>query len=100
MKELVRNEFNLSDLLINKIVSIEDNSDSLLKRLRIVFKNGYGMSIIKGKYAYCGKDTYEIAPINKEGGLQGSLLKINFDDVLGYQTKQDIFEHMTILSNI
>ena len=101
MKELVKSEFNLSDMLADKIKSIVDRSDSLIKRLKITFKNGYGISIVKGdRFIYCGKDTYEIAPLDKNKEINGDLLNINGDDVLGWQTKQDIIEHMTKLSNL
>ena len=83
MKELVKNEFNLCDLIVDKIEKIEDKSDNKTKRLRITFKNKYGISIIKGYGTYSGNDSYEIAPLDKKGCLCGKLLKIDFDDVLG-----------------
>lgn len=70
-----------------------DNSNPNMKRLRIRFKNGYGLSIVQGEYSYGGPEgLFEIAPINKEQKLDGSLLDLEDqgDDVLGYCTLERV----------
>lgn len=43
---------------------VEDRSDSIMKRLRVYFKNGLGISIIRGEYSYGGeKGLFEIMPL-------------------------------------
>lgn len=51
------------------------------------FPNGYGISVIQGKYFYCNDNTYEVAVL-KNGNLCYDT-DIT-DDVLGYQTEEDI----------
>ena len=56
------------------------------------FKNGYGVSVVFGNNWYSnGIDTYEIA-ILKDGRLTYNTHIT--DDVLGYQTKQEVSEIM------
>ena len=69
------------------IKSVITNSDFVFNRIHITFKNGYALSVINGYGAYCGEDSYEIAIVNLENELDGSLLdeKDQSDDVvLGY----------------
>lgn len=69
------------------IKGIEDRSDSLMSRVRLTFQNGYGLSIIRGEYSYGGpQGLFEIAPLDKQGELDGSLLneEDQGDDVLGH----------------
>lgn len=77
------------------IENIEDNSDEYMDSRRIFFKNGYALSIIRGEYSYGGKrGLFEIAPINKEGDLEGALLGIEGDDVLGYLTISEVRDYI------
>lgn len=80
-----------------------DNSDPNMKRLRIRFKNGYGLSVIQGEHSYGGdRGLFEIAPVNSEGKLDGSLLdpKDQGDDVLGYCTVEDVHRYIVKLGNL
>lgn len=69
---------------------------------RIFFDNGYGASIVKGRYTYGGKDgLYELAV------LKGNQNKNNFtyktpitDDVLGYLTENDVLKHLEEIKNL
>jgi hypothetical protein len=103
-------EFNLTvqektDL---NIVEIKDlSSDESLefglgkiKRLRIVFKNKYELSIIKGKGTYGNEQgLFEIAPFNPKGVLDGSILGLS-DDVEGYLNKKEVLERVKIISRL
>lgn len=62
------------------------------------FPNGYGVSVIAGsKHFYCGEGTYEVA-ITKDGELD---YKTEFtDDVLAYQSPEEITELMTNLKKL
>ena len=53
------------------------------------FDNGYGISVIRGQYFYCNENTYEVA-ILKDGDLCYDIT----DDVLGYQTKDQVTKIM------
>ncbi len=63
----------------------------------IEFANGYSLSVINGRSAYCGVDTYEVA-ILRNGELYYatpiSAILYATDDVLSYQTPDDITEVM------
>lgn len=74
------NELNIVD------ISRHDSMD--IQRLRIHFKNGYILSIVKGYGIYCGQGTYEVAVI-KDGDLDYSLTD---GDVLASQTPEQILE--------
>lgn len=77
-------------LFLQKYVdTVTDKSDKFASRVRIVFKNGYSLSVIRGEYTYGGSEgLFEIAPINLKGKLDGSLLDEDDqgDDVLGHCT--------------
>lgn len=61
------------------------------------FPNGYGVSVVNGRGAYCGPGTYEVA-ILKDGNIDYST-EIT-DDVLSYQTPDEITEVMAKLQNM
>lgn len=85
------------------IQKTEDFSDSLTARLRITFTNGYALSVIKGEFTY-GSDQglFEIAPLNLEGKLDGSLFDEadQGDDVLGYCTAAQVGHYIEKLSKL
>lgn len=66
---------------------LTSNSDEIATRLRVEFPNGYGVSIIRGKYTYGGAD----------GLFEGAVLddgKITYatpitDDVVGNMTAEE-----------
>ncbi len=85
------------------IKETEDKTDSNMDRLRLTFNNGYQLSIIIGEYSYGGEDGfYEIAPYNKEGKMDGSLLGENDygDDVMGYLSESEVKEHIERIGNL
>ena len=50
------------------IESAEDDSDELFRRIRIHFKNGMQLSIVRGPYSYGGpQGLFEIAALDKNG---------------------------------
>lgn len=76
--ELIKYEF---------IDHFETNEDWFANKLRIYFKNDYGISIIQGEYAYTDDNSeYEIAPLDKNHKLDGSLFDEQHqgDNVLGH----------------
>jgi len=78
-------------LNIETIEHIKNNSDCLFQRLRVYFKNGYSLSIIKGPYSYGGKqDLFEIAPYDKKDCINGSVLGISGNDILGYCSVEQV----------
>ncbi len=85
------------------IESVVDMSDSIMNRVRVNFKNGYGLSIIRGEYSYGGGDgLFEIAPINKDGELDGRLFDDDEsgDSVLGYCDINKLNHYINKLGNI
>ena len=67
----------LNDLMaITKGVKFTDRSDSRMQRIRIMFPNGYGASIIKGDGSY----GVELAVITDEGLCYDTEIT---DDVIG-----------------
>lgn len=61
---------------------------------RMIFDNGYSISVIHGGLSYSDEDTYEIAIFDKNGRfvLEG--------DVMGYQTKEDVSKEMIKVQKI
>lgn len=63
---------------------------------QLFFKNGYGVSVVFGSLFYSnGVDTYEIA-VTKGNKKEWNLCYTTHvtDDVIGYQTKEEISEIM------
>lgn len=93
-----------SDLLGNDFVkNVEDNSDERMKRLRLTFTNDYGISIIQGSTSYGGEEgLYEIAPLNKNGSLDGSYLDEDDqgDDVLGHLDEKQVEYYIRKMANL
>ncbi len=68
----------LNDLMaITKGAEFTDHSDSYIQRIRIMFPNGYGASIVKGEGSY----GTELAVITSEGLCYDTEIT---DDVIGY----------------
>lgn len=67
------------------------------KQAVLEFTNGWGLSVINGKYAYCDDKTYEVAVLWR-GNLDYST-DIT-DDVLPYQTPEQITEIMKKLKTM
>ena len=67
----------------------------------IKFDNGYALSIVAGAWLYSGNNTYEVAVLKKDDEGHYS---VNYEpefvegDVLGYQTVEEIQEHIKALS--
>ncbi len=59
--------------------------------------NGYGISVINGSSAHCCADTYEVA-ILKDGEI--TYTTSITDDVLGYQSEDDINELLVKLEKL
>lgn len=70
---------------------------ALHTQARMDFENGYGVSVVTGLAARCGGGTYEVA-IMKNGNLCYST-DIT-DDVLGYQTPDEITDVMIKLQSL
>lgn len=65
-------------------------------RARLNFPNGYGISVIKGPYAHSGIGTYEVAVLYENDLCYTTPIT---DDVLGYQTPEQITNIMKELQN-
>lgn len=57
------------------------------KRARLTLDNGYGISVVNGPRFYCNKDSFEVAILKDEQITYNTPLT---NDVLGYQTPEDI----------
>ena len=67
------------------------------KQALLHFDNGYGVSVINGNSAYCDRSTYEVGIMyNKELTYNTELT----DDVMTYQTEEDITKTMIYLQNL
>lgn len=90
------------DHIQKNIVSMEDRSDGLFQRLHVMFKNGYGASIVRGVHSYGGKDgLFEIAVLDDEGNLVYDTPVT--DDVLGYLDGDgvaEVLEEIMILPSL
>lgn len=79
------------------IERLEDDSDELIKRIRIHFKNGYQLSVIFGFGTY-GKDEnlMEIAIFDWDGEFCPHLFDVEDtdEDVLGYCDKPKVSHYI------
>lgn len=81
------------------IVSIVDNSNAMLKRAYITFKNGYRLSVIRGRNSYGGdQGLFEIAPFDKNGNMDGGILGIIGDDVEGYLSASAVIDRIKAIA--
>ena len=98
------NTLSFDPLFLQKYVdTVTDRSDNFVSRVRIVFKNGYALSVIRGEYACGGSEgLFEIALLNLEGKLDGSLLDEDDqgDTVLGYCTLDKVAHYAKKLALI
>jgi hypothetical protein len=84
-----------------EILSIEDRSDPYMNRERIKFKNGFGISIIRGETSYGGaRGLFEIAPIGQNDDLNGSLIGLACDNVEGFLTPKEVIDRMLQISQL
>jgi len=77
----------------NYVESVEDTSNSFMQAMRIKFKNGLQLSIVRGKYTYGGdQGLYEIAILDKNDEFNDSLFdeEDQADTVLGYCDKDKV----------
>lgn len=69
-------------------LQFEDHPIGEGKKARLNFNNGYGVSVITGsKYFCCDAYTYEVAVLKDDCICYSTPIT---DDVLGYQTKNQI----------
>ncbi len=75
----------------------------------VTFANGYTVSVQFGKYSYCGNRTFELeaeAPdhcVDAEvaaWGPDGKWLKMEGDDVIGWQTPEQVLAIMNMVAAI
>ena len=97
MQALVDRQNAIRSLIANTI----DMSNEDTRRLRVFFTNGYALSIIYGQYTYGVEEgLFEIAPINLEGELDGSLFDEDDqgDNVLGHCDIEKLNHYMRKLA--
>lgn len=88
-------DIELFDDLSNKIVEIEDRSDEMISRLRLTFKNGYGISIVQGFGTY---GLYEIAVLGKDGYISYDTPVT--DDVEGCESAAEVLKYAREISEL
>lgn len=63
------------------------------KRSRMMFENGYGVSVVSHSYSYGGRDgLYEVAVLDEDGDLTYNTPVTN--DVIGYLTEEEVSDVM------
>lgn len=94
----------LADLLNLKFKSFNDldfNSDSDMDGVytRMMFPNGYGVSVVRHKYSYGGpQGLYELAVLDKNGNLAYDNKVTN--DVVGYLDVDDVTKYMILVQGL
>lgn len=64
------------------------------KRARMMFDNGYGVSVIQSDMTYGGKEElYELGVLDDPKGGVVSYTSVTYD-VLGWLTEDDVTKHM------
>jgi len=73
--------------------TINDAPFMVGKKARMMFENGYGVSVVSHNFSYGGKDgLYELAVLDSNGELTYTTPITS--DVLGYLTPDDVTEEM------
>jgi len=68
-------------------------------RSRMMFENGFGVSVVSHTYSYGGKDgLFEIAVLDKDGDLTYNTPVTN--DVIGYLNPDEVTEIMEQVQNL
>ena len=63
------------------------------KRSRMMFENGYGVSVVSHSYSYGGRDgLYEVAVLDSDDNLTYDTPVTN--DVIGYLTEEEVSDVM------
>jgi len=66
---------------------------------RMMFENGYGVSVVSHTYSYGGKDgLFEVAVLGKDGNLTYDTPVTN--DVVGYLNPDEVTEIMEQVQNL
>jgi len=72
---------------------IEDAPYQIGVKSRMMFENGYGVSVVSHTYSYGGKDgLFEVAVLGKDGDLTYDTSVTN--DVIGYLSPDDVTDVM------
>jgi hypothetical protein len=86
---------NFEDLDFVKL----DDGFMVGKQARMVFENGYGVSVVSHTYSYGGKDgLFEVAVLGKDGDLTYDTPVTN--DVIGYLSKKAVSDVMKQVQNL
>jgi hypothetical protein len=97
------NTLPIPNSILHLISKVEDRSNSMAKRVMITFKNGYSLSVIHGEFTYgASKGLLEIAAINKDGELDGSLFdeENQGDTVLGSCTPEMVNHYIDKIAKL
>ena len=72
---------------------IEDATNLIGVKCRMVFENGYGVSVVSHTHSYGGKDgLFEIAVLGKDGDINYDTLVTS--DVIGYLNSEEVTDIM------
>ena len=72
---------------------IEDAPFQIGVKCRMMFENGYGVSVVSHTYSYGGKNgLFEVAVLDKDGNLTYDTPVTN--DVIGYLEPEDVSKIM------
>ncbi len=69
------------------------------KKSRMMFENGYGVSVVSHTYSYGGKDgKYELAVLDSNGDLTYDTPITN--DVIGYLTEDEVTDYLAQIQEL
>ena len=81
-----------------KIASVENKSNSLTTRMRVNFRNGYGVSVVRGFGTYGAEPgLFELAVLKGEELCYTTPIT---DDVLGYLNKDEVVAYAIQVANL
>ena len=79
------------------IARIDDNSSGAMKRVRVHFKNGHSLSIIRGEFSFGGDEgLFEIMPSDEDFFDEED----SGDSVCGYLTPQRVEHYINKIGGI
>jgi hypothetical protein len=89
-------DLSLYEEIRKHVIEVRENSDSIASRIRVLFDNGYELSVIYGPISYGYREgLFEVALFYDHNWCTEFLVDKEIgDQVIGHCTKEDVINYM------